>query len=295
MLKNPKISRRNTLKLIGASALVTSSAYRSYAQSEQTLRVAIAPYLPTQTDTERAWRPMFEYLASALGRTLEFAVAADFAAPAISLGSGHSDLIMTGAWGTVLAIVKANGTPLSAAKTHGTIYSKSCIIGRTGVDFSDFPASGKGMRIALGGSGGLSTWMWPQYYFRDRNIDPRSYFQYTEGVGNPAIVVSVVEGQTDLGCTWDTLLEQMEAAGTIEKGSYQVVASSEPLPAGGLVASPEFDRSLHSKIRSVLATITPEKAKELGMPDPYDGWQDSELATYDPIVAMGRSLKLLDS
>ncbi len=286
------ISRRRAI--VGIGAALAAPAIATTARAQQTkLRIAIAPYLPTQIDTDRAWRPMFDYISKGLGRTLEFAVTADFAAPAIALGSGQADLIMTGAWGTVLAIEKAKGTPIAAAKTHGTIYSKSLIIGRTGVDFHEFPASARGMRIALGGSGGLSTWMWPQYYFRQRDIDPRSYFQYSEGVGNPAIVVSVIEGQADLGCTWDTLLEQMEAAGTIKKDSYQVVASSEPLPAGGLVASPEFDAALHPKIRELLAAITPQRAKELGMPAPYDGWQESNMATYDPIRAMGRGLKLL--
>jgi phosphate/phosphite/phosphonate ABC transporter binding protein len=287
-------TRRTALRIVGALPLAAGLAAPAIAQARPKLRVAMAPYLPTQSDTEKAWKPMYRYLADSVGHDLDFVVTGDWAAAPVAIAAGHADLMMTGTWGVVQSIVRAETVPIAAAKTHGSDYSTAVIIGRAGIDFSNFPTSAKGKSIAFGDSGGLSAWMWPQYFFRKRhNIDPRSYFQYTEGVGTGAIVISVTEGRIDLGCSWDTLLDQMTSAGTIKKESYQVVVRSEPIPSGGLVVRKGFDPTLGTRIAAVLEAITPERAKQLGMPAPYDGWARTAPGRYDAIIAMGRELNLL--
>jgi len=288
------LTRRTALQIIGATPLAAGLAAPALAQKKPKLRVAMAPYLPTQSDTEKAWRPMYQHLADAVGHELDFVVTGDWAAAPVAIAAGHADLMMTGTWGVVQSIVRAETMPIAAAKTNGSDFSTAVIIGRAGVDFANFPASAKGKSIAFGDSGGLSAWMWPQHFFRKRhNIDPRTHFQYTEGVGTGAIVISVTEGRVDLGCSWDTLLDQMTLAGTIKRESYQVVVRSEPIPSGGLVARKGLDPALTTSIAAALEAITPARARDLGMPAPYDGWARAIPGRYDPIIAMGRDLNLL--
>lgn len=289
-------TRRTLLKIGAGVVAVASLPLPSLAQARPKLRIAAAPFLPTQSDTERAWRPMYQFLADAAGFDLDFTVTGDWAAAPVALIAGHADIIMTGTWGVVLAMARGNATPIASSRTAGADTSSAIIIGRKGVDFSDFPDKAKGMSIAFGDSGGLSAWMWPQHYFqKEKGIDPRTYFKYTEGVGTAAIVVSVTEGRTDLGCTWDTLLSQMASAGTIKADSYQVVVRSNPIPNGGLVARAGFDPALAMKIQEALLTITPEKAKALGMPAPYDGWVRADNARFADTVQMGKDLGLLNA
>lgn len=294
MSKQFRISRREAVRvgLIGAATLAGS--WRSHSQAQDaTLRVAVAPYLPAQADTERAYRPLNQFLADAVGMKLDMKVASDWAGVSTAISSGQADIALMGPWGYALCHVNSGAQMFATETDGGEPTYKAIIIGRKDLDFSDFPKNSRGRSIAFGDSGGFSAWMYPHYWFRKQGVDPRTYFTYTEGVAPAAILTSVAEGQVDLGCIWDTLRWQMINAGTINEDSHQVVYTSEPLPNGGYVHRAGLDEVTVKKLQDALASIDAKKARELGIPEPSTGFIRDSHASYGIVVEMGRTLGLI--
>ncbi|QPB24513.1 phosphate/phosphite/phosphonate ABC transporter substrate-binding protein [Rhizobium sp. 007] len=295
MLKDFRVSRREAMRLTALGVAATALPLSALAQSkgQDTLRVAVAPYLPTQSDTEKAYRPLNQFLADSVGMKLDMKVASDWAGVSTAISSGQADVALMGPWGYALCHANSGAEIFATETSDGAPTYKAIIVGRKGLDFSSFPKDAKGLSIAFGDSGGFSAWMYPQYWFNKQGIDPRSYFKYTEGVAPAAIMTSVASGQIDLGCIWDSLRWQMIHNGTITEDSHQVVYASEPLPNGGYVHRADLDKGIVSKLQDALASIDAKKARQLNIPEPNTGFVRDSHASYTVVDEMGKTLGLL--
>lgn len=286
------INRRTALKLGAAAGAIGGFGMPALAEAK-TLRVAVAPYLPVQADTEKAYRPLNQYLADAVGMQLDMKVASDWAGVSTAISSGQSDIALMGPWGYALCHVKSGALIFATEKDFGVPTYKAIMVGKKGMDFKNFPKDSQGRSIALGDSGGFSAWMYPQYFFKQQGIDPRTYFKYTEGVAPAAIMKQVADGQLDIGVGWDALRWQMIKDGTVKEEDLPLIHESQDFPNGGYVQRADLDKGVVKTLQDALAAIDPKKARELGIPEPNDGFIADSHDSYEIFITMGKSLGLI--
>jgi phosphonate transport system substrate-binding protein len=273
-----------------ATAAGFTLAAPALAQPRRRLRIGVAPFLPTQQDTLRAWRPLYEHVARELGFDFDLQVASDWAGISTALIAGQLDLAQMGPWGYVLAHARSNARIIASEITNDRDTYHAIVVGRPGLSVPSWPDAARGMSISFTDTGSFSGWVVPQYWLRRRGIDPRTFFgRYAEGVAPAAIQVSVAQGLTDLGTGWDTQRQQMILQGSLRADANQVIWQSDPLPNGGLVVRPGFDQGVVPDLQAVLVAT---RGRNL-MPAPYDGWIRADHDRYAFIVDMARFLNLL--
>jgi len=95
----------------------------------------------------------------------------------------------------------------------------------------------------------------PTYWFKTKDIDPKTFFKYREGTSHPANETAVANGQIDLATDYDRNLNSMLERNLIPKDSVKVVWTSEPLPNDALVVRKGFDATLTAKVREALELV----------------------------------------
>ncbi len=284
----------NSTRRLAIAALISAASWAistlpSHAADRPMIRFAVGPYQPTAGDTRKAYEPFFKHIAEAIGADYELAVTTDWAGISIALTNGQADVTWMGPWGYVLAHHKGGAEAIATVKYDGKPTYHSIIIARPDLDIKNYPEDAKGKSLSLADVGSTSGWLIPTYVLKQKDIDPKTYFNYRDGASHAANVTAVANGQVDLASDYNRNLDAMIAKGLIGKDQVKVVWQSEPLPNDALVVRKGLDKDLVEKIRSIVLSIDEAKAKEI-MPPRYTGWVASTHDTYKLIEDAGRSL-----
>ena len=272
--------------LLATPALALGSAGRAQGGP---IRFAVGPFQPTAGDTRRAYEPFFAHLAAAVGRPYELTVTTDWAGIAVALANNQVDCAWMGPWGYVLAKDRAGAEALAVVKYQGRPFYHAIIIARPELDFPNFPDDARGRSISFADAGSTSGWLVPTHWFRSRNIDPKTFFQYRDGASHPANVTAVANGQVDLATDFDRNLASMVAAGRVRQDQVKVVWRSDPLPNDALAVRRGLDAGIKRTILDTALGID-EAAAARVMPTNYTGWDAATPTSYATIEAAGRAL-----
>ncbi|MFY8143279.1 MAG: phosphate/phosphite/phosphonate ABC transporter substrate-binding protein [Caulobacter sp.] len=282
-----RISRRAFVLSAGA-AIASPTVLHA---REAGLRFAVGPFLPTQSDTRKAFEPFFRHVAEGLGRPYELVVTNDWAGIAVALANGQVDLAWMGPWGYVLAHHQGGGKAIATVRYDGSPFYHAIILARPGLAFTSWPEDAKGLRISFADVGSTSGWLIPTHYFRSQGIEPKKFFQYRDGASHAANVTAVANGHTDLATDFDRNFNAMAERGLVKRDEVKVVWRSEPLPNDPLVVRSGFDPMMTARIRTIVTSITEEQARTI-MPPRYTGWVEGDHEAYRLIetagVAIGR-------
>ncbi|MDP2354998.1 MAG: phosphate/phosphite/phosphonate ABC transporter substrate-binding protein [Beijerinckiaceae bacterium] len=259
------------------------------ASAQTKIRFAVGPFQPTAGDTRRAYEPFFKYLAQKLGRDYEMFVTTDWAGIAIALANNQADVAWMGPWGYVLANAEANAQAIATVKYNDKPFYHAIIAARPETNIEKWPDDAKGLRISLADAGSTSGWLVPTYYFKSRNINPRTFFRYRDGASHAAQVLSVVNDQTDLAADFDRNLNSLIERGAIKPEQIKIVWRSDPLPNDPLVVRNGLDAETIAKVREAALAITEQQALTL-LPKNYTGWVGADHADYKLIEDAGVSV-----
>lgn len=274
---------RRTLMLAAGSAIAAPSVIRA---QEARLRFAVGPFLPTPSDTRRAFEPFFKHLAERLVRPYELVVTNDWAGISIALANSQADVAWMGPWGYVLAHHEGGARAIATVKYDGRPTYHAIILARPGLTISSWPDGAKGLRISFADVGSTSGWLIPTHYFLNRGIAPKTFFQYRDGASHPANVIAVANGQVDLATDFDRNFNGMADRGLVKRDEVKIVWTSEPLPNDPLVVRSGFDPAMAMRIQDIVAALTAEEASVI-MPPRYTGWVKADHGSYQPIEAAG--------
>ena len=72
------------------------------------------------------------------------------------------------------------------------------VVARPDLAIAKWPEDGKGLRMSFADVGSTSGWLIPTNWFKGQGLDPKTYFQYTEGATHAANEIAVANGQSDL-------------------------------------------------------------------------------------------------
>ncbi len=277
--------KRRTL-LAGAGAAGVSLAMPAIAQTKK-LRFGVGPLLPNPDDTKKAYTPVFQHLAKALGVDFELFATTDWAGMAVGMGSGQLDVAWMGPWGYVIANNATNCQAVATVKYDGKPIYFAIIIGRPDMQVSKFPDDTKGRSISFADVGSTSGWLIPSYYAKEVwKIDPRTYWKYSEGATHAANEIAVASGQVDMATDFDRNRNAMIAGGRLKEDATKIIWTSDPLPNDAIAISPSAPKELGPDVQKILTAITDEQAKTL-LPARYTGFVPATHKSYATIENAG--------
>ncbi len=139
-----------------------------------------------------------------------------------------------------------------------------------------------------------SGWLVPTFWFKERGLDPKTYFTYTEGSAHSANEVAVATGQVDFATDYDRNRTAMIESGKLKDTDTKVVWTSDPLPNDAIGVRKGFDPALSKRVQELLLSITPEEALTI-MPKHYTGFIGATNDSYVNIRSAALSLGALKS
>ena len=297
-----QLSRRDMLRLTamgllgvtGTAALAACGAAPATGQNgaiPTKLRFGVGPLQPTPDESKQAFDPFFKYLAEKLGRQYELTATTDWAGIAVALANDQLDLAWMGPWGYVLANAEAGAETIATVKYDGKPIYHAIVVGRPGLNIKNWPDDAKGFKISFADVGSTSGWLIPTTWFKTKGIDPKTYFQYSEGATHAANEIAVANGQTDLATDFDRNRNAMIESGKLDAKASEVVWTSDPLPNDAIALRKGFDPGVAKQIQEILLGITEEQAMSI-MPKHYTGFVAATHADYklieDAGVTVGR-------
>ena len=160
-----------------------------------------------------------------------------------------------------LSYHQADVEALATVKYDGKPTYQAIIVANPEVEIEKFPEDAKGMSISFADVGSTSGWLVPSYYFHTLGINPKEYFQYTEGATHPANEISVIEGIVDLATDYDRNRNAMILAGTINENDNKIVWESDPLPNDPIVVRKDLDEDFKKRMQDVIVAIDEANSK----------------------------------
>ena len=260
------------------------------AQDKPVLRFAVGPFLPSATDTQAAYEPFFAEVAEQVGADYELEVSSDYAGLAVSLASGKTDMAWMGPFGYVLAADKGGAEAIATVEYDGRPVYHSIVVAPKDTKVKDYPRDAKGLRMSFAEAASTSGWLIPTYLLKQDGIDPKTWFDYSEGAAHPAQETAVATGKVDLATDFDRNRNAMIEAGTIKAEDSVIVWMSPELPNDAIAVRTDLDADLVEDLeQAVLAVEHDGKANGL-LPKNYTGFVESTESTYELIIEAARDL-----
>jgi phosphonate transport system substrate-binding protein len=264
---------------------VTLSAAPLGAQTQK-LRFGVGPLQPTPAETKRAFEPFFADLARKLNREHDLVATTDWAGISVALANEQVDLAWMGPWGYVLANNDSGVTAIATAKYDGKPIYHAIVVCKPGSGIKTWPQDGKGRRVSFADVGSTSGWLIPTAWFRTKGINPKDYFQYSDGATHAANEIAVASGQVDCATDFDRNRNAMIESGKLEKAATEIVWQSDPLPNDAIAVRHGFDPALARRVQELVVGLSEADAKSL-LPNHYTGFVPATHASYKMIEDAG--------
>jgi len=270
-----------------ATAMAATTTEAAMAPLPTKIRFGVGPLQATPADSKKTYEPFFKYLAEKLGiPSYELVATTDWAGISVALANDQVDLAWMGPWGYVLANNDSGVTPLATVKYDSKPIYHAIIVARPGLEIKTFPDDAKGLKMSFADLGSTSGWLIPTFWFKSKGIDPKTYFQYSEGATHAANEIAVANSQSDLATDFDRNRNAMIESGKLEKDGTKIVWTSDPLPNDAIAVKKGFDPALAKKVQDILLAITEEQSKTF-MPNHYNGFVAATHKDYLSIEAAG--------
>jgi len=203
------------------------------------------------------------------------------------MGGGQLDVAWMGPWGYIIANNATNCQALATVKYDDKPIYHAIIVSRPDLKVDKFPDDTKGKSISFADIGSTSGWLIPSYYAQEVwKINPKAFWNYSEGATHAANEVAVSAGQVDMATDFDRNRNAMIAAGRITENSNKIIWTSDPLPNDAIAVPAGTSNELAKQVQAVLTAITPEQAKSL-LPNRYTGFVAADHASYRSIEKAG--------
>ena len=267
-------------------AVVALSAASPLVAQASKIRFGVGPLQPTPSETKKAFEPFFADLAKKLSREYDLVATTDWAGISVALANEQVDMAWMGPWGYVLANNDSGVTAIATAKYDGKPIYYAIVVCKPGSGIKAWPQDGKGRRVSFADVGSTSGWLIPTAWFRTKGINPKEYFQYSDGTTHAANEIAVASGQVDCATDFDRNRNAMIESGRLEKNATEIVWQSDPLPNDAIAVRRGFDPALARRIQELVTGISEVEAKAL-LPNHYTGFVPATHASYRMIEDAG--------
>jgi phosphonate transport system substrate-binding protein len=271
--------------LLLTAAVMAFGSLHAQPIAQGPLKLGVGLFQPDREKNDTTYKPLANYLAAKLGRTIELRTVDTWEGLAKSLANGETDLALMGPWGYVLANHEAGAQAISTILYDGKPEYFALMI--------THPDSGiqtvqdlKGRTFAFGDKGSTSGYLIPLHYFMTQGINPDTYFNKVLYAKHQAIETQVAAGQLDAGADYNRNRTAMIEQGLIKAERSKIIWQSAPLPNDAFAVSKAVfaDKALVSMLQAALAAVGAELAKQPQLlPAHYTGFVTQDNRFYKPI------------
>jgi phosphonate transport system substrate-binding protein len=275
--------------LFGVVVVTALSSLHAQPIAQGPLKLGVGLFQPDREKNDSTYKPLANYLAAKLGRTVELRTVDTWEGLAKSLANGETDLALMGPWGYVLANHEAGAQAISTILYDGKPEYFALM--------TTHPDSGiqtvqdlKGRTFAFGDKGSTSGYLIPLHYFMTQGINPDTYFSKVLYTKHQAIETQVAAGQLDAGADYNRNRTAMIEQGLLKAERSKIIWQSAPLPNDAFAVSKAIfqDKSLVGKLQAALAATGAELAKQPQLlPAHYTGFVTKDNDFYKPIRDAG--------
>src|SRR5690349_19597274 len=252
--------------MVGVVALGSAASLRAQAPK---LRFGVGPLQPTPAETKKAFEPFFADLAKKVNREYDLVATTDWAGISVALANEQVDVAWMGPWGYVLANNHSGVAAIATAKYDGKPIYHAIVVCKRRSGIKSWPEDAKARRVSFADVGSTSGWLIPTAWFRTRGINPKDYFQYSDGA-------------TDFDRNRTAMIE----SGKLERAATEIVWQSDPLPNDAIAVRHGFDPALTKRIQEIVVGMSEADAKAV-LPNHYTGFVPATHASYKMIEDAG--------
>jgi phosphonate transport system substrate-binding protein len=255
------------------------------------LRLGLVPHLsPDRMRTTRA--PLVAYLSGSLGVPVEMVIGADYDDVGEQLARGELDLAEFSPYSYVRARRKAKLTPLVSAISAGSSTSGGYIIVR-----EDSPRRSidelKGARFGFVDPASTSGYLYPLKLFRDRGIDPATYFASTAFLGShDGVLLAILDGGIEAGATWQGSFGALKSKSGVDPLSFRVIAKMPRTPQDVMCVRSELPPEVGAAVKALMLRLSMrQKAdRDILSSMSVNGYVDADLEAYAQVERIANEL-----
>jgi phosphonate transport system substrate-binding protein len=196
------------------------------------------------------YQPLLDYLASKTSYTYELVLKKNYEETVMALGSGEMDVALLGPLTYLEAHSKYGAISILKPKgVDGTASYKSVIIRKKDSPVRNL-AELKGKSVAFASSKSTSGNLMPRYLFAGAGIHLSELSNYANFDYHDSVVKAVLKGQYTAGAVRDSVARKYLKLG------IDIIAESEAIPAGPLVAGPGTPYVVIENIKKALLELS---------------------------------------
>jgi phosphonate transport system substrate-binding protein len=222
-------------------------------KSGQTVRFGVIP-----RDNPRIlygkYQPLLDYLSEKTPYEYELVLKKSYEDTVEAIGSGELDLAFLGPLTYLEAHKKFEAVSILKPKNAGgSATYRSVIITKKDSQVRGLPDL-RGRSVAFSAAKSTSGNLIPRYLLANSGIHLGELSHYENFDYHESVVKAVLKGQIDAGAVRDAVANKYMKLG------IEVIATSEAIPTGPLVASPKAAYSVIESVRAALLDMDPKKA-----------------------------------
>lgn len=197
------------------------------------------------------YQPLLDYLAGQTPYTYELVLKKNYEDTVNALGSGDMDVALLGPLTYLEARAKYGAISILKPKgANGDARYRSVIITKKGAALRQL-SSLKGKSVAFSASKSTSGNLIPRYLLANSGLHLSDLGRYTNFDYHDSVVKAVLKGQQDAGAVRDSVARKYSKLG------IEIIAESDPIPTGPLVAGPGTPYAVIENIKRALLALNP--------------------------------------
>lgn len=230
------------------------------------------------------YQPLLDYLAARTPYTYELVLSKNYEDTVNALGNGEIDVALLGPLAYLEARAKYGAISILKPKgANGDARYRSVIITKKGTAFKQL-SDLKGKSVAFSASKSTSGNLIPRYLLANSGLHLSDLGRYTNYDYHDSVVKAVLKGQQDAGAVRDSVAQKYAKLG------IEIIAASDPIPTGPLVAGPGTPYAVIEDIKRALSGLDPADADHMKILQRLDddlryGFMDAGDSDYSDIRA----------
>ncbi len=232
-------------------AIANDSMAVKKTESKQTVHFGVIPRDNPRILYER-YQPILDYLSEKTPYTYELVLKKNYEETVNALGNGEIDVALLGPLTYLEARAKYGAICILKPKgSNGNAVYKSVIIKKKdSLVKSSFDL--KGRSVAFSASKSTSGNLIPRYLLANSGIHLSDLSSYANFDYHDSVVKAILKGQYDAGAVRDSVARKYMKLG------IEIIAESESIPTGPLVAGPGTPFSVIESVKKALLALTPQ-------------------------------------
>ena len=219
-------------------------------RDDKTVRFGIIPRDNPRITYEK-FQPLLDYLATRTPYAYELVLKKNYEETVNALANGETDVALLGPLTYLEARAKSGAICILKPRgAYGDAKYKSVIIRRKG-DSLNSPSDLKGKSVAFASSKSTSGNLVPRYLLANSGIHLEELKEYANFDFHDSVVKAVLKGHFSAGTVRDSVARKYAKSG------IEIIAESEAIPTGPLVAGAGVSSSIVETIKRALLELSP--------------------------------------